>query len=109
MLGRRSVIALLCFLVLGCRAATRRKMPPNPIAPPRGTVIGADKADHDRNAEQADTFTITLMTFIPCNYVLAPSIHPQSYHGIAPPIRLAFAGDDRGFDIDARSYRGSRW
>ena len=58
-----------------------------------------------RGALPAKTFTIEFATFIPSNHLLAPSIHPQSYGHLVPPMRLAFAGDDRGFDVNGPSYR----
>ncbi len=57
--------------------------------------------------QAAKTFTITFATFIPNNYLLAPWYHPQSFCSLLPPARLAFAGDDRGFDPDARCFRAS--
>src|SRR5262249_16866984 len=30
------------------------------------------------------------------------------YDSLVPPVRLAFAGDDRGFDVDAPSYRAKQ-
>ena len=53
------------------------------------------------------SYTITLATFIPNNYVLAPPIHPQSFTG-AIPKRLVFSGDDRAFDVDATRYRAKQ-
>jgi hypothetical protein len=37
--------------------------------------------------------------------VLGPAFHPQSYSGLFPPTRLAFAGDGRGFDVDSEAFR----
>jgi hypothetical protein len=51
------------------------------------------------------TFTIVFKAFIPEDHVLGPLLHPQSYRGILPPRRRAFAGDGRGFDVDATTYR----
>lgn len=62
---------------------------------------------------QAGAYTISLATFIPGNYVLAPAIHPQSFAGPASlskplPQRLVFSGDDRAFDVDATRYRAKQ-
>lgn len=55
----------------------------------------------------AETYTISLATFIPSNHVLAPVIHPQSFTGMIPK-RLVFSGDDRAFDVDATRYRAKQ-
>jgi hypothetical protein len=58
--------------------------------------------------QAAKTFTITFATFIPNNYLLAPWYHPQSFCSLLPPARLAFAGDDRGFDPDSPCFRAKQ-
>jgi hypothetical protein len=108
MLARRAAIALLVAVsatALGCRALGLRETHPAPIAP---MVVRTADEQQDRKARTAETYTIAFTAFIPSNYVLGPRIHPQSYCGIAPPMRLAFAGDDRGFDVDASSYRAKQ-
>lgn len=61
--------------------------------------------------ESSPTFKVSFSTFIPTNYVSGP---PQSFCLVAPqlwppkitgPQHLVFAGDDRGFDPNATSFR----
>jgi len=73
----------------------------------------AMSAGHSVPTDGRETYTISLATFIPNNYVLAPVIHPQSF--AAPhnwldviPRRLVFSGDDRAFDVDATRYRAKQ-
>jgi hypothetical protein len=105
MIARRAAIALLaiaCATDAGCRAPGVVQVPREPGAPADGDRIIESRL---RGTIPEKTFTIEFTTFIPANHLLAPSIHPQSYGSLVPPMRLAFAGDDRGFDVDATSYR----
>lgn len=101
MLGRLTAIALLAAAcATGCRARAYREARPRPAAPkPAGP--NAERGDQ----VTAGAFTIAFSAFIPSDHVPGPHLHPQSYRGLAPPRRLVFAGDDRGFDVDAASYR----
>jgi hypothetical protein len=105
MIARRTanaVLVIVCIAGTGCgtpgfwrlRPDSAASTPTGSIIEPQGPSPGAGRA-----------FTIEFAAFIPANHLLAPSIHPQSYGELVPPSRLAFAGDDRGFDIDATSYR----
>jgi hypothetical protein len=105
MIARRAAIAMMaiaCATDAGCRAPGGASMPPKPGAP---VTIDRIIEPRLRGALPATAFTIQFTTFIPANHLVAPAIHPQSYGHFLPPRRLAFAGDDRGFDVDARSYR----
>jgi hypothetical protein len=105
MIARRAAIALLaiaCAIDAGCHTPSIAQMPPEPGAPAAADWIIEPRL---RGATPAKTFTIAFTTFIPANHLVAPWIHPQSYGSLVPPMRLAFAGDDRGFDVDAPSYR----
>jgi hypothetical protein len=105
MIARRAAIALLaiaCATDAGCRTPGIAQMSPEPGAP---ATVGWIIEPRLRGASPQKTFTIAFTTFIPTNHLVAPSIHPQSYVSLVPPKRLAFAGDDRGFDVNASSYR----
>jgi hypothetical protein len=100
-MARRAAIALPAIAwitAIGCRTPAASMMRPDATARPTLERTIPD-------ARTARRFTIAFATFIPANHLVAPSIHPQAYAGILPPSRLAFAGDDRGFDVDATSYR----
>ena len=108
MITRRTAIALLaiaCATEAGCRTPGSPQMRPEPAAPKADDSIIEPPI---RDARKDRTFAIAFMTFIPADHLVAPSIHAQSYGGILPPMRLAFAGDDRGFDVDATSYRAKQ-
>jgi hypothetical protein len=108
MITRRAAIALLalaCATDAGCRTPGLPQIRPEPGAPAAADLIIEPPIRDDR---KDNTFTIAFATFIPANHLVAPSIHPQSYGSILPPMRLAFAGDDRGFDVDATSYRAKQ-
>jgi hypothetical protein len=106
MMARRAAFALLAAVCVaaastGCRTLNRQEAQPvPPVQPPSPRI-----SPRDGKAPTAELFTIVFSTFIPSNYVLAPRVHPQSYCGPVLPRRLAFAGDDRGFDIDSTCYR----
>ncbi len=105
MIARRAaiaVVAVACATDAGCRAPGIAQMPPDPGVPARADRIIEPRLRGDLPAK---TFTIEFTTFIPANHLIAPSIHPHSYGSLVPPARLAFAGDDRGFDVDSPSYR----
>jgi hypothetical protein len=108
MIARCAAIALpaiACTTAIGCRTPAASMMRPGAIArPTAGSKSGRPIAD----VRTARSFTIEFATFIPANHLVAPSIHPQAYGGILPPSRLAFAGDDRGFEVDAISYRAKQ-
>lgn len=108
MSDRRAAIALLatvCTTFTGCLTPGIRKPFPAPsTAKATSTRI---EPNHPR-ARPVEIFTIAFATFIPGNYLLGPFIHPQSYSGIAPPMRLAFAGDDRGFNVNAPTFRAKQ-
>jgi hypothetical protein len=97
-----ALLATLCAGASGCQRPPIRHTRSDPVMAIPQTVAGTTTELHGRTAR---TFTIVFTTFIPRNFVLGPLVHPQSYRGIAPPLRLAFAGDDRAFDVDATSYR----
>jgi hypothetical protein len=105
MIVRRAAIASLviaCAPAAGCLAPGVPRMPTEPGRP--GAIAAIVEPPFPRGRPQK-AFTIEFTTFIPANHLVAPSVHPQSYSSLVPPIRLAFAGDDRGFDVDAPSYR----
>jgi hypothetical protein len=108
MIARRAAIALpaiACITLIGCRTPAASMMRPDAMA------TATDGSNFERPIPDASTarkFTIEFATFIPTNHLVAPSIHPQAYGGIMPPSRLAFAGDDREFDVDATSYRAKQ-
>src|SRR5262245_46749792 len=90
-------LAIACATEAGCRApgiAPMRTEPGGPAA--TGEILEPPLPC----VRPEKTFTITFATFIPANHLVAPSFHPQSYGRFVPPMRLAFAGDDRGFDVD---------
>ncbi len=98
----RAAIALLatvCATLTGCVTVPTRGSPRTP-----STKIGANEP----GTRKVEKFTIVFATFIPNNHLLGPFIHPQSYRGVAPPMRLAFAGDDRGFNVDATTFRAKQ-
>jgi hypothetical protein len=105
MIARRAAIGLLviaCIAGTGCGTpGLFRSRPDMAASAPTGWIIEPPipRASADKS------FTIEFATFIPANHLVAPSIHPQSYRSLVPPSRLVFAGDDRGFDVDATSYR----
>jgi hypothetical protein len=104
----RAAIALLAIACLtggGCRAPG---LAPLPV--PSITHKSADSAVESsaRSTPVDRTYTIEFATFIPTNFLLAPWMHPQSYGSLVPLMRLAFAGDDRGFEVDAQSYRAKQ-
>jgi hypothetical protein len=105
MTARRAAIGWLviaCITSCGCgtpgpfrsRADMATSTPTVSIIEPPIPGASADKS-----------FTIAFTTFITADHLVGPTIHPQSYGGLVPPSRLIFAGDDRGFDVDATSYR----
>jgi hypothetical protein len=98
-------LAIACFIGSGCRTPGPSMTQPAPI-----TMTAAEPSADPlvQGVRPKNEFTITFATFIPANNVVAPRIHPQSYGSIVPPMRLTFAGDDRGFDIDAMSYRAKQ-
>jgi hypothetical protein len=105
MIARRAAIALPAIAgitLIGCRTPTASTMRPGAIVPTTPSSMV------EKTNTEARTFTIEFATFIPANHLVAPSIHPQAYSRIVPPSRLAFAGDDRGFDVDATSYRAKQ-
>jgi hypothetical protein len=105
MIGRRAataVLAIACATDAGCRAPGSSRMPRESFGP---SACAAVMEPALPGARPEKLFTIELATFIPANHLLAPAFHPQSYAGLLPPTRLAFAGDHRGFDVDAPSYR----
>ena len=98
----RAAIALLatvCATLTGCVTVPTRGSPRTP-----STKIGANEP----GTRKVEKFTIVFATFIPNNHLLGPFIHPQSYRGVAPPMRLAFAGDDRGFNVNATTFRAKQ-
>jgi hypothetical protein len=97
--------AIACITLNGCRTPAASTMRPEAIAP---ATAGPVSERPNPDALAARTFTIAFATFIPANHLVAPSIHPQAYGRFIPPSRLAFAGDDRGFDVDATSYRAKQ-
>lgn len=108
MIGRCNAIvlpAIVCITALGCRTPAASPMRPDAIPP---AAAGSVSERPDPHAPAVRAFTIAFATFIPANHLLAPSIHPQAYVRVLPPSRLAFAGDDRGFDVDATSYRAKQ-
>jgi hypothetical protein len=108
MIARRAAIALqaiACVIDAGCRTLGQPSMSPSPITPTATDPIAEPPTGRVR---PKNGFTITFAAFIPANNLVAPWIHPQSYASLVPPKRLTFAGDDRGFDIDATSYRAKQ-
>lgn len=98
--GRLAAIVLLATVCApGCRIWGNPGIRPRPVAP---RAVGPVA---ERGGGETDSFTITFTAFIPSDHVPGPRLHPQSYCGLGPARRLAFAGDDRGFDVDATSYR----
>src|SRR4051812_43939409 len=100
-----ALLAVVCAPVAppGCPSGGLQGTPPGLFArTPRPLTAPRDRSRHARPIE---AFTIVFSTFIPSNYVLGPRVHPQSFCGVHPPRRLAFAGDDRGFDVDSTCYR----
>ena len=87
-----------------------RNPPTVPAAPaPEALAVAASPVVSSRqDGRSIKTFTITFATFIPADHLLGPGIHPQSYAGSFPPMRLAFASDGRGFDVDAKSFRAKQ-
>jgi hypothetical protein len=111
MRARRAAIAVLAaiyYAAAGCMGLRPDETRLDPIVPMPLAYAGAIEGQRDRMPRAVETFTIVFMTFIPGNHVIGPSLHPQSYCGITPPLRLAFAGDDRGYDVDAKSYRAKQ-
>src|SRR5262249_47537171 len=105
MIGRRAatvLLAIACATDAGCRAPGSSRMPPESRMP---AACAAATQPAFPGARREKAFTIELATFIPANHLPAPAFHPQSYAHLLPPTRLAFAGDYRGFDVDAPSYR----
>jgi hypothetical protein len=100
-----AVPAIACITAIGCRTPAASTMRPDAIAPTAAASM-VDRTIPD--VRTARTFTIEFATFIPANHLVAPSIHPQAYGRFIPPSRLAFAGDDRGFDVDATSFRAKQ-
>jgi hypothetical protein len=84
----------------GCRAPNIAPMRAEPGGPATTGGIIDPSLPVGRGGE---IFTIAFATFIPANHLVAPSLHPQSYGRLVSPLRLAFAGDDRGFGVDAPS------
>jgi hypothetical protein len=108
MIARCAAIALPAIAgitAIGCRTPAASMMRPDAIA---HATAGPNLERPIPDVRTARSFTIEFATFIPANHLVAPSIHPQAYGGILPPSRLAFAGDDRGFDVDATSYRAKQ-
>jgi hypothetical protein len=104
----RAAIVLLvvaCAADTGCRTPTHPQSRSDPITPPVVDAILQTPYPSDRADK---TYTIVFATFIPANHLVAPLVHPQSYGGFVPPMPLAFAGDDRGFDVDAISFRAKQ-
>lgn len=100
MLARRAAIAVLALVCLAGCASSGWRQAPTPL------IASGPPIEHPLPSEQSPrTFTIVFSTFIPSNHVNGPRIHPQSYSGLLPPRRLTFAGDDRGFDVDATAFR----
>src|SRR5688500_12426739 len=95
-----SLILLLPIAALlgGCRSSTMSVDSLSPAAPDPAAIALAGGVEPIGGAPES--FTIVFATFIPGNHVLGPWMHPQSYCGVVTPMRLAFAGDDRGFDVD---------
>ena len=100
--GAIAPVAIIFAMVAGCR---------NPaIAPPASAPVAIAPAapsiaPSGQVARSIKAFTITFATFIPADHLRGPAFHPQSYAGLFPPMRLAFAGDGRGFDVAATSFR----
>lgn len=105
MFARRAAFGLLviaCITGTGCGTpGLFRFRPERTASAPTGSSIEPPIP----RAAAGQSFTIEFATFIPANHLVAPSIHPQSYGSLVPASRLVFAGDDRGFDVDATSYR----
>jgi hypothetical protein len=101
-----AVLAIVCVVDAGCRAPRPPLMPPSPIT--LTTIADPIAEPLVPSVRPRKSFTITFVAFIPANHLVAPWIHPQAYGSLVPPMRLAFAGDDRGFDIDAASYRAKQ-
>ncbi|WP_406697795.1 hypothetical protein V5E97_02910 [Singulisphaera sp. Ch08] len=99
------VRATLALLAVVCAALASTGCCSRAYQGPRPVLALAAPRDRNQNARPVETFTIVFSTFIPSNYVLGPGLHPQSFCGLVPPKRLAFAGDDRGFDVDSTCYR----
>jgi hypothetical protein len=98
--GELAPVVIACALVVGCRT---QSVAPVAIAGAASAVVPSAQ-----DARSIKTFTISFATFIPADHLLGPGIHPQSYAGIFSPMRLAFAGDGRGFDVVATSFRAKQ-
>ncbi len=103
--GAISVVAIAVAMVAGCRNPGIVAAPPARAALVARTPSVAPSSQGSRSVR---TFTITFATFIPADHLVGPALHPQSYASILPPRRLAFAGDGRGFDVDAASFRAKQ-
>ena len=106
MIAGRAAITLLVIacLIGGCRSPG---LPPLP-APSIRCLAAGSTVEPSAQCARAKTYTIEFATFIPASFLLGPWMHPQSYGRLIPPMRLAFAGDDRGFDVDAQSFRAKQ-
>src|SRR5262245_32815220 len=105
MTARRAAIGLLvivCITSCGCGTPGPFRSRPDMVTS-TPTVSNTEPPIPGASADKS--FTIEFTTFIPANHLVGPTLHPQSYGGLVPPSRLIFAGDDRGFDVDATSYR----
>ncbi len=104
----RAAIALLAFACATDAGCSSPGLPPLPPAPVPPTVAESVSEPPIRGVRPNKTFTITFATFIPANHLVGPWIHPQSYASLVPLSRVAFAGDDRAFDVDATSCRAKQ-
>ena len=109
----RLLVALMASAgIVGCRwpsPAPEIELPTTAVGSSVDNTSGVVPASAVSVAPQHRTgnFTIALAVFIPNNHVISPAIHPQSFTGLLPE-RLVFAGDDRGFDVDAVRYRAKQ-
>lgn len=109
----RLLVALMASAgIVGCRwpsPAPEIELPTTAVGSSVDNTSGVVPASAVSVAPKHRTgnFTIALAVFIPNNHVISPAIHPQSFTGLVPE-RLVFAGDDRGFDVDAVRYRAKQ-
>jgi hypothetical protein len=106
MIARRIGMIVSMLIVAAGGGCTSPGHTTAPASPGQVPAFGAVQDSSVRHT--AKTFAIAFATFIPVNHLVAPSFHPQSYDGLLPPRRLVFAGDDRGFNVDASSYRAKQ-
>ena len=105
MIARRAVIALLaiaCAIDAGCRTSGIAQMSPKPSRGSR--LTGSSSRASGVTSQRSPSPSRSRRSYRPITWSPHRSILNRMAR-LVPPMRLAFAGDDRGFDVDAPSYR----